>query len=932
MPRLLPVSRRSLLVARSALLVALLLLTAGQAFADLAKLDPRARVALAQLRAGEPSASMMAYSQAVNEQGELDVFIVSSASRAELEAAGARVRTVAGEVCTAYIPVAAVEAVAALPSVRSITGAAPCYEELDASVPATNATALRGAGPAFTGMNGAGVLVGDVDSGMDYKHGDFKDAAGNSRLVSLWDQTDAGGPTPGSFAYGSEWFPAELTAGTARAVDLSGHGTHVMGIIGGDGSLTGGAVPEYTYAGMAPMADLIFVKTTMYSTDIIDGVNYIFGKATALGKNAAVNLSLGSQFGPHDGSSPFESGLNALCGPGRIVAKSAGNDRGTNLHAMLFATGAGDSAKLTVAGGTTSGRLLAIDGYYGASDNLNVTIRSPGNKFIGPITLGNVNAAYPGATTGVNGRVYLENGLSLTSRGDREVYVELTSLGTGVGSITGIWTFYFTPVSLGGDARVDLWRYYLSTASLTGSFTLKNTNSYLVGEPGNADSVITTASWSSKRYWYDCAGHYLNFTGSANPGYLSPFSSPGPTRDGRQKPDIAAPGAVIGSALSQDLSTICPTGNSTYLPDGQKHQVMQGTSMAAPHTTGAVALLMQKYGAISPAWAKAYFQNHAMVDSYTGTPWTADWGWGKLWLGDLLDPAVTVTYPNGGETLVSNTLANLTWNATDNVAVTAVDLLLSWTGAAGPYVPLVSGLVNSGSYPWTVTLPGGTGCLLSDCWLKVVAHDAQGNAGSDISDAVFTLMDLATPTLLSRFTASPVASGIELRWQFSDPGSFGAVTVERTQDLAGPWAAVAVELQDESGVNVALDRSAQSGNTYWYRIAASMDGTRLTFGPIEATAGEVIVDFALSQPLPNPTSGGTMRVGFAVPRDSRVSLCLYDMQGRRVATLVDAMLPAGRHQAMWNGTAGGQLAPAGIYFVRMKAPGVNLTRRLVVTR
>ncbi len=909
------------------LLVALLLIVAGQASADLAKLDPRARAALAGLQTGASSASLMAYSQAVNGQGELDVFIVSSASRAELEAAGARVRTVAGDVCTAYIPLAVVEAVAALPGVRSINGAAPCYEELNTSVPATDATLFRGPGPTFTGLNGAGVLVGDVDSGMDYKHGDFKDAAGNTRLVSLWDQTDAVGPTPVSFPYGSEWFPADLTAGTAREVDLSGHGTHVMGIIGGDGSLTGGTVPQYTYAGMAPMADLIFVKTTMYTTDILDGVSYIFEKATALGKNAAVNLSLGSQFGPHDGSSPFESGLNALCGPGRIVAKSAGNDRGTNWHAMLFATGAGDSAKLTIAGGATSGRLLGIDGYYGASDDISVTIRTPGNLFIGPIPLAGANAAYPGVNTGVNGRVYIENGLSLTSRGDREVYVELTSLGLGTGNITGTWTFYFTPVSLGGSARVDLWRFYSSSASLTGTFTLRNTNSYLVGEPGNADSVITTASWTTKRYWTDCGARYLNFGGSVDPGNLSPFSSPGPTRDGRQKPDITAPGAAIGSALSQDLSTVCPATSSTYLPDGQKHQVMQGTSMAAPHTTGAVALLMQKFGAISPAWAKAYFRNNAIVDSYTGTPWTADWGWGKLWLGDLLDPAVTLTYPNGGELLTTGTAVNVTWNATDNIGVTSVDLLLSRTGSGGPYAPLVTGVANSGSYPWAVDLPPGT-----DCWVRVVARDAAGNSGSDLSDAAFTIIDIATPTLLSRFTASPVASGIELRWQFSDPGSFGAVSIERAQAAEGPWAAVVVESKNESGVNVALDRSALSGSTYWYRIAATTGATRVTFGPIEATAGEVIVDFALSRPLPNPTSGEATRVDFAVPRYSRVTLGLYDMQGRRVATLLEGALPAGRHQAMWNGTAGGSPAPAGIYFVRLQAPGVNLTRRLVVTR
>ena len=375
------------------ILVALLLLTTGQAFADLAKLDSRARIALSQLQSGEPVAQMIANAQAVNAAGELDVFIVGDISREALEAAGARVRTQAGQVFTAFVPADAVEGIAALSNVMRIEGAALCDPELDASVPATNASALRGPGPLFTGLSGAGVLVADVDTGVDYGHGDFKDAAGNTRLVNIWDQTDTGGPNPAAFAYGSEWNSADINANLARELDTNGHGTHVLSTAGGDGSQTGGAVPAYTYVGMAPMADLIMVKTTSYTTTILDGVAYVFQRATALGKNAAVNLSLGSQYGPHDGSSAFESGLNALSGPGRIVSKSAGNDRGSNIHAMLFATGAGDSAKLTVsAGGTTSGRLLVIDGYYGAGDNISVTIRSPGNKFIGPVVLGSANA------------------------------------------------------------------------------------------------------------------------------------------------------------------------------------------------------------------------------------------------------------------------------------------------------------------------------------------------------------------------------------------------------------------------------------------------------------------------------------------------------------------------------------------------------------
>jgi hypothetical protein len=195
----------------------------------------------------------------------------------------------------------------------------------------------------------------------------------------------------------------------------------------------------------------------------------------------------------------------------------------------------------------------------------------------------------------------------------------------------------------------------------------------------------------------------------------------------------------------------------------------------------------------------------------------------------------------------------------------------------------------------------------------------------------FTTYDAATATLLSWFTASAVGSGIELRWEFSEPGRFSAVTVERAGRAEGPWMGVAVEQRDENGVGIALDRGARRGGTYWYRIAATAGSERVTFGPILATAGEVIRGFALSSPLPNPTSGPA-RLDFAVPHDSRVSLILYDMQGRRVTTLVDGVLPAGRHQAVWNGTTGGRSAPAGIYFLRLRAEGVDLRRRLIVTR
>ena len=95
----------------------------------------------------------------------------------------------------------------------------------------------------------------------------------------------------------------------------------------------------------------------------------------------------------------------------------------------------------------------------------------------------------------------------------------------------------------------------------------------------------------------------------------------GPTRDGRLKPDIAAPGLPLLSSRSFDAPNNCPgSGASALANDGANHLANAGTRMAAPHTAGAVALLMQKFGAITPAFAKTYFTANAVVDDIVYVP------------------------------------------------------------------------------------------------------------------------------------------------------------------------------------------------------------------------------------------------------------------------------------------------------------------------
>ncbi len=916
----------------------LLLSFASTAMAQVSKLDPRARLAVAQLQSGALPSVLRASALSVTDAGQLDVFITGSVSRSELEAMGVTVRTALPGIYTAYVPVGIIDQVAALGDVSRINGAAVCEQFLDVSLPTTGANLLRGVGPTFAGINGAGVLVGDVDSGIDIHHADFKDAGGLSRILYVWDQNNTTSVVPPSgYSYGHEWLKSDIDGGLCTEVDGGaltsggGHGSHVMGIAAGDGSA--GTTP-YKYAGMAPMADIAMVATTFYDTAILDGVAYIMGKATATGKQCVVNLSLGSQFGPHDGSSPFEAGLDALSGPGRIICVAAGNDGSTTtfLHGGMDVPAAGDSMKFTISGGTTNGRAVEFNGWYNAPDNMTVTLRTPGNLMV-TLTAGQSygvlsgSTGYPTNNTGVNGRIYMENAISLSSNGARQIYLIMQASGTGTGGLNGVFTLYCTPTSMAGStSRVDMWKDYVSTTSLVANFSLKQSNDHLTAEPSNARRVITVAAWETKNSWVSCnAGNTYSYTGPAPLGAIATFSSIGPSRDGYHKPDIAAPGMGIGSTKSADATGTC-AAYVYQLNDGAFHMIDQGTSMAAPHVTGATALLFQKYGAWTPEQVKAYMNANATIDGNTGAPWNITFGNGKLHLGDLLNPVATVVSANGAENWFIGSAQTLTWTATDNVAVTSVDLQLSRNGGT-TWETIAAGVANSGSYPWTVTGPATSNAIL-----KVTAYDAAGNSGSDLSDASFMILDGATGTLLATFVANTVTDGIELRWGLSAQLSASSIQLQRAPASVGPWEVLNVTPRMDGDQYVAVDGSVADGQTYFYRLQATNSrGVATTLGQISGTAGQPITQFALTRISPNPAKE-LVQIDFSVPRTANVRISVLDVQGRELAKLADGNHLPGRYSVLWSGQLNGQRAPQGLYFVRMQAPGVQSTRRVAIAR
>src|SRR5262245_42144734 len=209
----------------------------------------------------------------LNGQVFIELMLEGTIAPGLLRSRGVEVNTVAGRWMTARCPVGLLEAMLHMPGIDRVVVADRSKPVLDNSVFDVHVTGLRGLPPpAFTGQTGNGVIVGDVDTGIDLGHLDFKKADGTTRLLSLWDQTASTGTPPTGFTYGAEYSAAAINSGSAPETDPDGHGTHVMGIAGGNGSATGNGVPAYTYVGMAPEADLIMVKTTFNDANIVDGV------------------------------------------------------------------------------------------------------------------------------------------------------------------------------------------------------------------------------------------------------------------------------------------------------------------------------------------------------------------------------------------------------------------------------------------------------------------------------------------------------------------------------------------------------------------------------------------------------------------------------------------------------------------------------------
>lgn len=484
---------------------------------------------------------------------------------------------------------------------------------------------------------GEGVVVGVVDAGFDYMHAAFRRPAdGALRIKRVWEQgatTLDGASAPAKYGYGIELNTPELIEKAQGDSDSNSHGTHVAAIAAGSDAYKDGA-----YVGNAPDADIVLVALDLNAStnaDISNAVQYIFDYADEVGKPCVVNLSLGNQDGPHDGTSTFDTMTDAMQGPGRLIVGAAGNHRTDAFHIdHTFATA--DAAPLrtfvkykVAPSNSVSGGTIEIWGEKGVDFTVDIAAYSTFNKKDARST-----TVYPAeGVTDVDFGKYATGTWKVASEVsplNGKPHVVLTSALTSIRNNYAI-ALTVTPKTAG---RVNIWsdNTYLAMESrdIEGFSAPDAASSTLCEIGGTGKRILTVGSYTTRNEYTTNGGQQATLQETV--GDLSSFSSYGPTVDGRMKPNITAPGCFIISAVSNNDAS----GNLMYAEYNEnfgrynQYGYMQGTSMASPFVAGIVATWLQAYPQLTPEQLHEIVQNTARKDSFTATAPDSNWGYGKI--------------------------------------------------------------------------------------------------------------------------------------------------------------------------------------------------------------------------------------------------------------------------------------------------------------
>ncbi len=416
-------------------------------------------------------------------------------------------------------------------------------------------------------LTGRGVLIGIIDSGIDYAHPDFQNPDNTTRITALWDQTILsetveGGAPPAQYPFGTLFTAQTINRALQTndpqsrysicpSQDISGHGTSVAGIAAGNGRASDGV-----YRGAAYESELIIVKlgipgpNSFPSTSLLMmAVDFCVRESLARNIPLAINLSFGNTYGSHSGSSLLETYLDSVALLGRIsIVVGSGNEGASNGHTSgVLSPTQSQTVEFSISDYTTA---LNIQLWKNFWDEFTITLSPP----VGAgVSIPSVPETwrYPFGET----EVYSYNGEPTPYSPFQEIYLDFLPRYSYLTS--GVWTIRLTPQRI-RNGQWDMWMPASAIRNQATAF-LRPTPDTTLTIPSTASRVITVGAYDSSQ------------------NIIAPFSGRGFTWNNQQvKPDLVAPGVNIISSA--------PGGGYTS---------RTGTSMAAPFVTGTAALLMQ---------------------------------------------------------------------------------------------------------------------------------------------------------------------------------------------------------------------------------------------------------------------------------------------------------------------------------------------------
>lgn len=529
-----------------------------------------------------------------------------------------------GDLFTATAAPHAVAGIAQHANIVTLQMAQPLAPTLAVSLPEISATPaqLRDRLPPNSNVpDGRGVIVGIVDRGCDFAHDNFRHPdGGGTRILAIWEQEGpfVEGVSPAGFWHGREYQRAAIDAALQTAdpyatlgydPGIASHGTHVMDIAAGNGRATGNP-------GVAPAADLIFVhvggggggqgNSFGTSRNLMEAADYIFQKAAELGRPAVINFSLGTHGGPHDGSTPAERWFDQLLQtPNRAIVISAGNSWRHRAHAMGVVE-PNRPARLPWIIQPHDPTSNEVEIWYGGAHRLEIALHGPDGLLLATVPRGHSQSLFNRDGEEV---ISIIHNAHDTRNGDHQISLLLDKSLAPTGPEPIQWLLELRALD-GETVSFHAWieRDDAKEENLSFFHPRVVSPDYTLGSISCGRDTITVGSYRA---------------GEADRG-ISAFSSAGPTRDGRQKPELSAPGQHLATPQEQAGVLAAESGTNGVTRKS-------GTSMAAPHVAGLIALLLQTADApLDIDQIRARLLQAVRNDPPPATTWHPQYGFGRV--------------------------------------------------------------------------------------------------------------------------------------------------------------------------------------------------------------------------------------------------------------------------------------------------------------